>query len=369
MLDMGGAPSAATSKNAVRVQNTSKNSKVQAVAFDFELLVRAIQEQADDAHSLPETPPPPSSSSAASSALPSASKVTPDVGQIQEVAKLLNVDLNDKSGLIRKSEPSYEKDDLSALLGTVEPEQKEKTSTIRDKKPDPSSKENKIPSSLQDIRAKYANKLHKAGVDGGIAGVELLKYQREEALKRGDAEGHFAARKNALNSAVSSSASSSNKWMALTGTGKLLSTLNHRSMKIALLPRLKPTANQNAGDFTRDQSSYERMLTLTRQLKDVVFDVLIDVPAVADDKDTAVKSMVEKALQELKLEPKVILFVSDQDVFLKHAKELGMMTCRIQPLNARRGNISAHYNVPSILGIHDVVNEMNKISFNTVLNM
>ena len=150
--------------------------------------------------------------------------------------------------------------------------------------------------------------------------------------------------------------------MALTGTGKLLSTLTHRSMKIALFPRM-PRSNAKS----LDRSPMEQMNDLTKQLKDVHFDVLVDLPSNATLPPEEV--MVNEALDKLAVEPQKILFVSDQDPFLRQAKELGMMTCRIRPLNARRGNISAHFTVESILQVHDVVNEMNGISFNAVLNM
>ena len=60
--------------------------------------------------------------------------------------------------------------------------------------------------------------------------------------------------------------------------------------------------------------------------------------------------------------------MSDQDNLLKAARDSGMITCRIRPKNARRGNISAHYTVEDVLQVQDVVNEMNGISFNAVLN-
>lgn len=339
MLDMGGAPGAATSKNPVRVQNTSKNSKVQAVAFDFELLVQAIQEQGDEV----------SAKTTAQSSSTSTTTTPPpvNVDKVRELASLLNVDLEDGT-ISTKSKKSYEQDDLSALLGkddNAKAKSKPKSTTG-------------MPSSLEDIRSKYAKKLHKAGIEGGIAGVELANYEREESLKRGDAKGHLAARKVAM---ATSTQQSGTRWMALTGTGTLLSTLTHRSMKIALLPR---PVNPNR---PQARSPNERMEDLTRQLKDVVFDVLVDLPKTSDA--DSYSNMVDTTLKELALEPKVILFVSDQDAFLKHAKELGMMTCRIQPLNARRGNVTAHYTVKNVMEVEDVVNDMNGISFNAVLNM
>jgi len=64
-----------------------------------------------------------------------------------------------------------------------------------------------------------------------------------------------------------------------------------------------------------------------------------------------------------------ILLVSDQDSYLKAAKDMGMVTCRIRPKNAKRGNVSTTYEVETILQVENVVNEMNGISYNAVLNM
>jgi hypothetical protein len=406
MLDMGGVPSASTTmKNTVRLPNASKNSKVQAVVIDFELLVRTIQEQQDFTQ---ETKTTTTTTTAKTSTVPwSASVITPNVDQIQQVAKLLKVDLNlnddqDSSLLSKSNSRSYKDDDLSTLLGDVvdkdSPKDKKTMSpsatTTTTTSVTSNSSQDTSSSSMsmhQDIRAKYATKLHRKGVEGGVAGVELVKYQRDEALKRGDAEGHFAAR--AIASASGSSSSSSTRWMALTGTGKLLSTLTRRSMKIALLPRPPVVAvhnnhhhghGQKDADVSgsdhnpwHDRSPNERMIDLTRQLKDVVFDVLVDLPPQSTTTSTTgsdsdpiiIKTMVQSALEQLALEPKVIVFVSDQDTFLKEAQELGMITCRIRPLNARRGNVSCHYTVENVLQVLDVINELAGISFNAVLNM
>ncbi|CAB9497132.1 expressed unknown protein [Seminavis robusta] len=344
MLDMGGAPGAATTKNNVRLQNASKNSKVQAVAFDFELLVKAIHHDQDDLSPAVTT----TTSSSPKIQSSTTTVITPDTTRIEEVASLLKVDLSGQDGVIQRIS-SEEEDDLSALIGKKEGQ----SNKSRNQQNSDNKKSEGIPKSLQDIRAKYANKLHKKGVDGGIASVELLNYQRDEALKRGDAEGHWAARKIAMGQPQQSSGAS--RWMALTGTGNLLSTLTHRSMKIALLPR------PNNAD-----SHPQQMVDLTKQLKDVVFDVLIELPKNDNSQEA---SMVKTTLEKLALDPKVILFVSDQDSFLREAKDLGMMTCRIRPLNARRGNVSAHYTVETVLQVQDIVNEMNGISFNAVLNM
>ena len=386
MLDMGGAPSGATAnKNNIRVRNTSKNSKVQGVAFDFELLVQAMASQEPDITA-------PSPQATATTKLATSATIQPNVAQVQEVANLL--------GITRSKSRSEEEDDLTALLGGAT-EQKDPMKQARNAPPSapvpplppppppPTTTTNNpiknsgIPKSLQDIRSKYANKLHKKGVEGGLAGVDLANYQKEEGMKRGDAEGHLSARKLALSQPTAASGEgggqSGTRWMALTGTGKLLSTLTYRSMKIALLPRANNNNNNTNNNHldSLGRTPNERMVDLTRQLKDVVFDVLVDLPVAAatndsptsDQQDMMVQTMVASTLEQLALEPNVILFVSDQDAYLKAAKDLGMMTCRVRPLNARRGNVSAHHTVESILQVEDVVNEMNGISFNAVLNM
>lgn len=378
MLDMGGAPSGSTSsKKNIRVQNTSKNSKVQAVAFDFELLVHAIEEQEDIAiSSLVEEDSAAildASSASSSEKLATSASIKPNVDQVQEVANLLRPPTSDTG----------EDDDLSALLGGGKTAANKEPELYRAPQAPPqappkakndTSDKSGIPKSLQDIRSKYGNKLHKAGVQGGIAGVDLASYQREESQKRGDAEGFLMARKMAMTSPVANTGAAgqgNTRWMALTGTGKLLSTLTYRSMKIALLPR----ASTNKSGTNNGKTPNERMDDLTRQLKDVVFDVLVDLPANASASNSneqaaaVVNTMVETARKGLDLHTNLILFVSDQDVYLRAAKDLGMITCRVRPLSARRGNVSTHFTVESISQVEEVVNEMNGISYSAVLNM
>ena len=64
--------------------------------------------------------------------------------------------------------------------------------------------------------------------------------------------------------------------------------------------------------------------------------------------------------------PKHCLIVSDRDDYLKMAKEMNMFTCLVRPENARRGNITAAYNVLEIGMVEDIINEINGISFNSV---
>jgi hypothetical protein len=65
--------------------------------------------------------------------------------------------------------------------------------------------------------------------------------------------------------------------------------------------------------------------------------------------------------------PDRCLCVSDRDIILKGAKEAGMLTLRIRPPNARRGNVSTNYTVETVTETQTIVNEINGISFRTVL--
>eukprot|EP00540_Astrosyne_radiata_P002394 CAMPEP_0116854080 /NCGR_PEP_ID=MMETSP0418-20121206/18360_1 /TAXON_ID=1158023 /ORGANISM="Astrosyne radiata, Strain 13vi08-1A" /LENGTH=110 /DNA_ID=CAMNT_0004486735 /DNA_START=42 /DNA_END=370 /DNA_ORIENTATION=- len=107
-------------------------------------------------------------------------------------------------------------------------------------------------------------------------------------------------------------------------------------MKVALLP-----TPQNP-DERGEEEEGERMHNLTKQLPHVSFDVLLE-------KGDNAGEILHRALGELELDPVVTLVVSDRDDYLRMAKHVGMITCRVrQNRNAPRGNISAHYNVGSV---------------------
>lgn len=342
MLDMGGAPSSMHDKNNARV-DASKNCKLQAVCFDFEVLTKY-------------TPPPSSKGKAAKAVVASEPQDKPKLGQdiqpnvtaVQQVANLLNVELGSMSSSKKKRGESNE-DDLSLLTNDATEEPKTEKSTSK------SSSSNNMQPSSGDIRAKYADKLAKRGVQGGLAEVEHAKHQVEETLKRGDAGGHWAARKVAAGNPVSRQSS----WVALTGTGALLQYLTQRSIQIALLPR--PSSSSSTTSTPLDDSDQgERMQDFQRQLKDVAFSHLIS------DGRPGASSLVQSLLEKTKLDPTKILLVSDRDDYLRAAKEASLMTCRIVPPNARRGNISAHFMVPDVPAVQQVVDEVNGISFNAV---
>ena len=318
MLDMGGAPSSLNDKNATRI-NASKNCKLQAVCFDFEVLTKYTPKE--------ELPPQQQTAvPTGNSTVKLERDVKPDLSRVQQLANLVNVDISDLTSSLSKKKKEGPDDDLSLLA---------KEETLKPNTP------------FADIRAKYGNKLAKRGVQGGIAQVELAKYQVEETLKRGDAGGHLAARNIAMANPVSRQKS----WLALTGTGALLKYLTQRCIQIALLPRPVETLNQDEG---------EKMDDFQQQLMDVNFAHLVK------DGRPGAATLVQTVLQKLELDPTVVLFVSDRDDYLKAAREANLMTCRISPPNARRGNISANFIVPDIPAVQDVVNEINGISFTAI---
>jgi hypothetical protein len=318
MLDMGGAPSAATDRKVMRTVNASKNSKLQAVAFDFEILIRDSESNnKQQASSKPTTLQQESSSSPKLTTRPET-----DLDQIQQVASLLKVEIHTESKETSDNKPATKP---SSPKITTHPH--------------------------QDVRAKYAKKLK-----GGLAGIELAKSQIHESMMRGDAAGHLAARKIAIKDAPVQST----RWMANFGASKLLTYLTHRSIRIALLPNPK-----FIGDVDQQNNEQGLMKELQTQLKDVVIDVI--VPGL-NSGDAIVSSLQTNVLNEFSMDPHRVLLVSDRDDYLRAGKELGMLVCRLQPKNARRGNVTTHYTSQSVEDVQEVVNEINGISFNTVLN-
>jgi len=305
---MGGMPSASNDQSLIRTVNASKNSKLQAVAFDFETLTRSLEETKRDDLTIA-TPKSPKT-------IPSASSVQPDLDQVHQIASLLKISVD--TG----------KEDHATKLTKKEPP---KTHFG------------------QDIRAKYASK-----IKGGLSGVELAKSQIEDTLKGGDAASHLAAREMV----AKTMSASPTKWLASAGTGKLLSYLTFRSIKIALLP------NPQLKDPERQKTEFQYMKDFSTQLKEIVVDAVVPF-----DQSQTIKMMLQQhVLDEMDVHPNKFLLVSDKDEYLRAAKELGMITCRLRPRNAKRGNVTAHYNTPDISSVQEVVNEISGISFSAVLN-
>lgn len=321
MMDLGGMPPSKT--GPIRTVDGSKNCKLQLVAFDFDVLTKSLS--SDNQENVKKTAVISKENEESSSSI--SSPVTALVDKVQEIASLLNVNLGntkEKRIFSRKEQ----EDDLSALTGQHD---------VTDK-PDAFQEGPKAPYST-DIRAKYAEKLASRG---GLAGVDHAKRQVEETLAKGDAAGHLQARAAAVSQTVGET-----KWMALTGTGSLLTYISNRSMKIALLPLPSPEPRLDVK---------QKMTTFTKQMSLVSFDLLID-------KGKDATEILQELQSEFDVDPVATMIVSDRDDYLKAAKEGGMVACRIRPKNARRGNISAHYNVETVGEVQDVVNEINGISF------
>ena len=220
-----------------------------------------------------------------------------------------------------------------------------------------------------DIRAKYAAKLQSAGLSGALSAVDRAR--DDATTTSGDAAGHWAARAHAT---TTSSSGSSSRWMAATGTGKLLQYLHQRSMKLALVGKPVVTVTD-----TPNPEEAQQMKDFLQQMKDkVVFACVI--PQVGT---LTVDQLAQRAIQEVlrpsssdhsnsdtptpDISPDRCLWVSDRDDYLRAAREAGLVTVRIRPPNARRGQVSAHYTVETVPETQQVINEINGISFSTVL--
>lgn len=324
MMDMGGVPTA----SAKTKLDMGKNNKIKAVALDFDLITKSIethrlQDQAnrdkiekDEVKELN-------------------AEVKPRTDLVTSIADLLGVKLGGE-GQMRKE------DDVMSLRG-----KRSKEKNVKDAQD---------ALAANDIRIKYAKKLRDR-VDGGLAGVEVAKSKKEEMLSRGDAGGHFAARSLAAANTVSTSGS---KWMASTGTGTLLSFLSMRSMKISLLPSPRQMT------LVDQETKKQEMESLTRQLPTVKFDLLLD--GIIDSREDIAGCLLENIASELGTKPIETLVVSDQDSYLRSARDLGYYTCRVRRKNAPRGNITTDYTTETVVEVQDVVNELVGISFNTVFS-
>jgi len=331
MMDMGGVPSA-TAKTKL---DMGKNNKIRAVALDFDLITKSIE-----THRLQEQTDKDQKEKDEAEAQASVDQVTvkPRTDVVSSIADLLGVKLGGMSpgGQNRREdgEPSGKRS---------------KEENIKDAQD---------ALAANDIRIKYSKKLrHK--VDGGLAGIEVAKSKKEEMLSRGDAGGHFAARSLAAANTVSTSGS---KWMASTGTGTLLSFLSMRSMKIALLP---PTTIMT---LEEQETKKQEMESLTRQLQTVKFNLLVDGVMGSGSREDNAGLLLGNIASELGTEPIATLVVSDQDSYLRSARDLGCYTCRVRRKNEPRGNITTDYTTETVEEVQDVVNALVGISFNTVFS-
>ncbi|GFH44653.1 hypothetical protein CTEN210_01127 [Chaetoceros tenuissimus] len=335
MMDLGGVQSAASNTKI----DMSKNNKIRAVALDFHLLTRNIDaHRKDKGLSI--------SKNQQKKEEQKIGDVKPRTNVVNNIANLLGVKLGgDMQKNKRKDEDD---DDLSLLLGKRNNESNKK---------DEKANENKTESNPfnSDIRAKYAKKLRDK-VDGGLAGVELANSKKDEILKMGDAKGHLVARKIAAAETVSKSGS---KWLATTGSGTLLSFLHMRSMKIALLPPPKALSLEEKDKVLQDMES------LQRQLPNIKIDFLL---AGETESEQVSLKLLNKLTKQSDIDPIATLVVSDQDAYLRTARDEGYYTCRVRPKNAPRGNITTNFTTENVSEVQDVVNELVGISFNTVFS-
>ena len=369
-----------------KIIDTGKNNKIRAVALDFDLITRSLDAQRAKAKAEQGTGGSlPSASAVADAAAAAApSTVQPNKGVIENLANMLNVDLGgtiggkkkddddlsrltdggDSSGApgsrpFRASKDFKAEDDEigSSILATLGNKAKESnaTTTTTATAHRPALKEKTAASTkappMSDVRSKYADKLRKK-LDGGLAGVESAKVQREESLKRGDAEGHLAARRIASAQSVGTGS----KWLASTGTGNLLVYLTNRSVKIALLPLPSST------DEEAVQAAGERMDDLQTQLSQVYFSLLVK------DAHLSPAEILANISAQIDVPSSDTIVVSDRDDYLREAKARGFYTCRIRPMNAPRGNVTTSYTVADVKAVEEVINELNGISFNTVFS-
>jgi len=337
MLDMGGVPHIGTETRI----NVGKNNKVRAVALDFDLITRSIEERRHRA--VAETENHTSHTSTTQAAL----QAQPDMSIVEQMSSLLGVQLG---GTIRGNPPH------SARL-----EREDDVSAIHNG----SSKKNNPPHiDHMDVRTKYAAKLRRT-IEGGVAGLDLAKAQKAETIKRGDAAMRMAARDLISAAGVAgdpsdASSLSSSRWLTTTGIGKLLSFLTSRSVQIVLLPL---PATPSRPRFDQDVEETRQMMeSLTRQLPQVQFDLLVP----GSREDTA-QSILTTVLSHVEAEPLRFLVVSDRDDYMKAARDAGMYTCCVRSKSQSRAAITTNYNVEDAADVLDVVNELNGISFNAAL--
>mmetsp|Transcript_27577 Transcript_27577/g.60710 ORF Transcript_27577/g.60710 Transcript_27577/m.60710 type:complete len:396 (-) Transcript_27577:1543-2730(-) len=343
MLDMGGAPSSNNDQSFLRTVDASKNSRIQAVVFDFKVLINmndANKTSVDTTASEQMATNRSASQSSQSNNEKSLMANFVDVDRVKQVAELLNIGLGSSAN-------DKENDHASNIPSQKAPPK------LKDHNP-----------SENDVRAKYASKLK-----GGLAGIALAKSQVKDTLSKGDAAGHLAARKIAMmgDNTAGGTTKGASKWLPSQAASQLLTLLTHRSIRIGLLPIL----STNSATVAKDEKE-PKMEDFKAQLKNVIIDKII--PKFADsnngdiNEDVIDKTLRTGILNEFDLDPDRVLLVSDSDPYLRVARDMGLNICRIRPKNARRGNITAHYTVEAVAEVQDVVNEINGISFNVVLN-
>ncbi|GKY98009.1 hypothetical protein MPSEU_000759000 [Mayamaea pseudoterrestris] len=359
MLDLGGSPTDHSTK-LVRTVNASKNSKIQAVCFDFDVLTMSDDESMrSQVAALKQN-----DTNTNSTSTKAKSTILPDMHSVQQVAKLLNVNLDSLSDPSKSAGrgdklSAKEERDLERMIGGSSSGKDARAAESQNKLTGPKNY-NPFDS---DIRSKYAAKLAQKGASPSTSAAS--------DSSRGDASFHLAARAAAV-AETSSSPASNHKWLAQTGTGALLQYLTKRSIFLALLP--KPVDS----DETAAALSFRDMQDFANQIKStVVIDVLTQHKGAGDKENqrqqlssssSIAQQLLQSTLHDLNYakEPSKVLMVSDRDDYLKAAKNLSCFTCRIHRAGTPRGNVSAHYTVSSVSKVQGVVDEMNGISFSAL---
>jgi hypothetical protein len=372
MLDLGGAPSAPVESKLV---NTAKNLAIQAVCFDFRLLiyssvsVPASSSEIDPDNSSHPVPP---------------LRIEPDLEKVQGIANLLNVELGGTSRGSARS-PEFQ-DDLSLLLDEADlPEilQSRQQGTVKAVDNHVALKQGSSDSHAgTDIRAKYAQRLMEKGVTGGAA--ELARNDKQQDSGKLDAKSHFAARAAAMAAPLGPKLSSdgdsavASRWMALNETGSLLGALCERSIRLALLPLPLQTSLVEVRKEWQEMNQFRHQLppsikfhycghakNAMDQNGEDRSKILATLETSLINRDaSAIVGEILASFDDIK--GRHIMFVTDRDDYIRAAKEANMTTCRLRVKpNAPRGNTSPHYTITSISEVRDIVDEMNGISYTT----
>lgn len=409
MLDLGGvAPHTSTNNSILKSSKFNKNCHLQAVIFDFNLLLSTTNSSSSSSSTNSSNVEPtvaPSPSSGRMDPVMVPLSIQPDVAKIQDIAKLLNVPTG-RDSLDRKlaSVRCLEEDDLSLLLeGAVGggdvgsspgPHQQsvspmEQTPNMSTPPPLPAPTTTTGGQQPHDIRSKYWDRIQKR--TGSVPSSSMIESSSKDSdtkqPPRGDAELHWAARARVVSTEMANT-NINHQWMVATGTGQLLGFLQMRSIQLGLAATPATREHQNGkqpnGETEATQEA-SRMDVFAKQLRDKVqFDAILKESgtavqiiasmlqllrggvAVSSSSNGSVVNQQQQQ-QQRALTPDRCLWVSDRDDCLRAAKDAGLLTARIVRPNARRGNVSAHYTVQDVHDIQTVVNEINGISFNAVL--
>lgn len=354
MMDLGGvAPADCKAKI-----DFSRNNKLKAVALDFNLLTRSIE--ATKEKMVLNSTQQKERQDTIYNDNNNNKTVVPDVSLVESIANLLNISLPGDSS----------KKNINTSKSTIESKTNETFSNTTKAPP------------VTDIRGKYAAKLRKKDIHS--LNRDILDNDSNPIMKGqqiGDASGHFRVKNIIRNDpSISSSANTGSKWISHSGNGILLKFLTDRSMKIVLLPIPRTTDNDSTN--TTKQSELSAMQNLSNQLKkDVSFHKLIqegpDAQQALDQffsslhyeqkEDEGTKSLDAINNRTTVYLEKECLVVSDRDDYLRFARDQGMFTCRVRPLNAPRGNVTTNYTVEDVNEIEDIINEINGLSFGNIL--